>query len=188
MFKQVIVVEGIHDEERLRSFLPGVETISVNGSEINDNCLKMLKELSKTRDLVLFFDPDYPGQRIRNIIDQAIPGCSHAFIKKSDAISRNKKKVGVEHASKEVIIEALENILTYQEQCSTEHNSPEHRSLLTTLDLFNLGLIGNNNSKALRDKVCDHYKIDYPNGKTILKRLNMLGLKVNDIKEVIYHE
>ena len=182
MFKQVIVVEGIHDEERLRSFIPGVETISVNGSEINDNCLKMLKELSKTRELVLFFDPDYPGQRIRNIIDQAIPGCSHAFIKKSDGISRNKKKVGVEHASKEVIIEALENILTYQE------NFSEHCSILTTLDLFNLGLIGNKNSKALRDKVCDHYKIDYPNGKTILKRLNMLGLKVNDIKEVIDHE
>ena len=178
MFKQVIVVEGIHDEERLRSFIPGVETISVNGSEINDNCLKMLKELSKTRELVLFFDPDYPGQRIRNIIDQEIPGCSHAFIKKSDAISRNKKKVGVEHASKEVIIAALENVLTYQEHCSS----------LTTLDLFNLGLIGNKNSKALRDKVCDYYKIDYPNGKTILKRLNMLGLKVNDIKEVIDHE
>lgn len=175
MYKQVIVVEGVHDEDHLRKIIPGIETVSVNGSEVSNESLMLLEELAKTRELVLFFDPDYPGQRIRSLIQNRIPNCSHAFIKKSDGISKNKKKVGVEHATPTVILEALENILTYKEK--------EVR--ITNNDLYSLGLIGNKNSKELRDKVCNHYKIDYPNGKTFLKRLHMLGISKEDIMEVL---
>ena len=175
MYNEIVVVEGIQDEERLKKFFPNIETVSVNGSEISKDCIDMLKELSKTRKLILFFDPDSPGKRIRNIISEQIPNVSHACIKKSDAISKNKKKVGVEHASKEIIVEALENILTPNNEEST----------LTINDLYNLGLNGSPNSKELRMKVCEKYHLDNPNAKALLKRLNMLKVSIEEVKSIL---
>lgn len=175
MYKQIIVVEGIHDCEHLQHILPGVETISVNGSEISKACIDMLVELSKTRELILFFDPDYPGQRIRSIISNHIPKASHAFIKKEDCISNNKKKVGVEHASKEAILKALENKLEYKES----------NNMLTNDDLYRLGLCGKPTSAFLREKISNYYHLDLPNGKTLLKRLNMLGITVSELEEAL---
>ena len=92
MYNEIVVVEGIHDEERLKKFFPNIETVSVNGSEISKDCIDMLKELSKTRKLILFFDPDSPGKRIRNIISEQIPNVSHAFIKKRSELSMHQNK------------------------------------------------------------------------------------------------
>ncbi len=175
MFNEIIVCEGIHDEERLKSFFPGVETISVNGSEISQKTKDALVKLSKSRKLILFFDPDYPGQRIRSIIGNLIPEASHAFILKKDGISKNKKKVGIEHASKEVIEAALKNKLT----CSNKNN------LLSSKDLFNARLIGYDDSKKRREILCCKLHIDNPNGKTLLSRLNMLGLTSIELEVLI---
>ena len=110
MYKEIIVVEGKNDASKLKSIFPEIECFITNGSAVLEH-IEELVELSKTRELILFLDPDYPGERIRNLITQRID-CKQAFIKKSNAISKNNKKVGVEHASKEDIIEALENALT----------------------------------------------------------------------------
>ena len=171
----IIVVEGTHDEVKIKSVYPNANCIITNGSEISNETLDMIKKLSVDNNIIIFTDPDYPGERIRNKVASVIKNPMHAFLKKEDCISNNHKKVGIEHASKEAIVNALANI--YKES--------DMKSYITVNDLYSLGLIGSNDSKILRDKLSNYLNIGMPNGKTLLKRLNILGLNKNEVSDVL---
>ena len=102
MIKEVIVVEGHSDTKRLQSFFE-VETIETHGLGLDQKTLDYIRETNEKRGVILLLDPDSPGERIRTIISQAVPSCKHAFLRKNECISNNKKKVGIEHASKQSI-------------------------------------------------------------------------------------
>ncbi len=171
----IIVVEGTHDEVKIKSVYPNANCIITNGSEISNETLDMIKKLSVDNNIIIFTDPDYPGERIRNKVASVIKNPMHAFLKKEDCISNNHKKVGIEHASKEAIVNALANI--YKES--------DMKSYITVNDLYSLGLIGSADSKILRDKLSNYLNIGMPNGKTLLKRLNILGLNKNEVSDVL---
>jgi len=171
----IIVVEGVHDVSKIKSVYPDANCIITNGREISNETIECIKELSKNNDIIVFTDPDSPGERIRGIISDAVPSCKHAFLRKKDCISNNKKKVGIEHASREAIIEALSNIYSNNSNIET----------ITNQDLFNLGLNGNPDSAILRDKISNYLNIGKPNCKTFLKRLNLLGLDKEKVEELI---
>ena len=173
-FNEVVIVEGLHDLERLKSIYKDIDVLITNGSEI-DKYLPQIIEISKKRDIILFLDPDYPGERIRKIIQQHIPNAKNAFLKKNLAISKNHKKVGIEHAKKEDIIEALESVLSPSETTGE----------ITYLELYDLGLFGNENSAKLRDEVCLKLNIGHTNGKTFLKRINMFNISIETIKNAL---
>lgn len=173
-FNEIVVVEGLHDLERLKSIYEDIDVLITNGSEIEEN-LPTIIEASKKRDIILFLDPDYPGERIRKKITEVIPNAKHAFLKKDLAISKNKKKVGIEHAKKEDIIDALNNVLT------PSKNSEN----VAYLELYNLGLFGNENSQKLRDKVCEKLNLGHTNGKTFLKRINMFNIDIKTIENTL---
>jgi ribonuclease M5 len=56
---------------------------------------------AELRTVVVLTDPDAPGKRIRDLLDEHIPGLLHAFIPKEKAIKHHK--VGVAESSKDVI-------------------------------------------------------------------------------------
>lgn len=171
--KEVIVVEGKSDLIFLQSFLDA-EIIITNGSEISKQTLDLIKKANETRGVIILTDPDYPGIRIRNIISEYIGNCKHAFVEKSKAIKG--KKVGIAETKKEDILKALENVITYKK---------ESIKTVTETDLYELGLIGKDDSSKKREKICNYYHLGWCNGKTFLKRVNMFGLTINDLREVI---
>lgn len=173
-FKEVVIVEGLHDLERLKSIYEDIDVLITNGSEIERNLPEII-EISKKRDVILFLDPDYPGERIRKILSSYIPNAKHAFLKKDLAISKNKKKVGIEHAKKEDIIEALESCLSVVDS----------KDLITINDLYKLGLIGEISSSEKRNYICQKLNLGHTNAKTFLKRINMFGLTMQDIENVL---
>src|SRR5690606_30931206 len=116
----------------------------------------------KTRGVIVLTDPDFPGQKIRNIIAERVPGCKHAFIPKDMAIHKRGKGVGVEHASAETIRRALEDAQLMQEEAKEE---------ITHEDLITAGLIGGDGAKVRREKLGRLLKIGYTNGKQLHKRL-----------------
>ena len=67
MYNEVLVVEGKNDKARILAIFPHLNVITTNGSEISGETLDMIEELSKKYEVILFLDPDYPGERIRNI-------------------------------------------------------------------------------------------------------------------------
>lgn len=175
MYNEVLVVEGKNDKARILAIFPNLEVIITNGSEISDKTLDMIEELSKNNKIILFLDPDFPGERIRNKILERVPNCENVFIKKTLAIDYKKHKVGVEHASDKDIIEALSNRISYSGKTNT----------FTTSDLYNLGLIGTNESSKKREYLADILHIGSPNGKTLLKRLNFIQITKEKVSEIL---
>lgn len=170
---EIIVVEGKSDLIFLSSFLDA-DIITTNGSEISKETLDLIKKANETRGVIILTDPDYPGIRIRNIISDYIGDCKHAFVEKNKAIKG--KKVGIAETKKEDILEALKNVITFKKETKKEVNEN---------DLYELGLIGKDESKNKREKICQYYHLGWCNGKTFLKRINMFGLTKKDLEEVI---
>ncbi len=177
MRPKIFVVEGKNDASRLHQILGDVKIVTTNGSEISDQTIDLLKELDQTHDMILFLDPDYPGDRIRSKLEQELIHVAHAHILKKYAISKNRKKVGIEHADKEVILEALSHIQYEQKDVESDIN---------TFFLFEVGLIGQTYSKKLREDISKYMHLGHVNGKTLLNRLKMFGYQQKDIIEVLH--
>lgn len=171
--KELIVVEGKTDLIFLKSFLDA-DIVITNGSEISKNTLDFIKEANEKQGVIILTDPDYPGLRIRNIITNYIGDCKHAYVEKNKAIKG--KKVGIAETKKEDILEALKNVVTYKK---------DNQKLIKESDLYELGLLGKKDSKNKREKICEHYHLGWCNAKTFLKRVNMFGLTLKEIKDVI---
>lgn len=173
--KEVVVVEGYHDLSKIKSVFPNLDIIITNGSEINDNTLHELKLLNEQRGLILLLDADFQGERIRKVINDYVGDTKHIYIPKHLTISKNKKKVGVEHASNETIMEAFSQIKTMK----------EIKEELQMNTLFKHNLIGSSKSKSLRKQLCDNLGIGLSNGKTLLRKLNMFGFTEEDINNAL---
>jgi ribonuclease M5 len=162
--KEVIVVEGKDDTAAIKRAVQA-DTIETNGSALNEQTLEQIRHVKEKRGVIIFTDPDYPGTRIRNMIDEAIPGCKHAFLKRSKAIS--KKGLGVEHAKPSDIIEALQKVYEL-------HYEP--KQTFTKKDLLEYGLIGSRRAKERRKKLGEELNIGVHNGKQLERRLNMFQI------------
>lgn len=173
--QDIIVVEGTHDEIKIKSIFPEANCIVTNGSEISNETIKLIKKMSETHSIIIFTDPDSPGEKIRSKILNEVPNAKQAFLRKKDCISGNKKKVGIEHASKDSIIKSLQNVYSPNNIIQT----------ITTQDLFELRLNGDKESAILRNKISDYLNIGQPNAKTFLKRLNLLQIDKKQLEEII---
>lgn len=171
--EEVIVVEGKDDTRRLQEVLP-VDTIETIGSAINEEVIERIIHAQETRGVIVFTDPDYSGEKIRKIIMAEVPDAKHAFLPRDKA--RGKKKyasLGVEHASDEAILQALEHLATPTQ----EKNFPE----ISRQILLNYGLMGGSQAKRRRELLGDELRIGYTNGKQLEKRLAMFRVTEEDL-------
>ncbi|MED1865525.1 ribonuclease M5 [Fictibacillus nanhaiensis] len=174
--KEIIVVEGKSDTLAIkRSVL--ADTIETNGSEISIDTLNRIKRAHETRGIIVFTDPDFPGKRIRAIISEYVPGCKHAYLEKSDAIAKGDKGVGVEHASREAIVEALEHVR--EELLEVEDE------LISWEDLMAAGLTGGSDSKYRREVIGRELRLGYMNAKQLHKRLNMFRVTTEEFEQAL---
>src|SRR5699024_4766178 len=143
--KEVIVVEGRDDTAKIRQAV-NADTIETNGSAINKDILKQIQHAQEKRGVIIFTDPDYPGERIRHIVDQTVPGCKHAFLPKEKARAKHSKtkSLGIEHASASDIRQALKGVYEL-----SQYNLIE----ITKNDLIYHGLIGGPKAKSRRDRL-----------------------------------
>ena len=114
------------------------------------------------------------GEYIRRRVNEAVPGCKNAFIEKDKA--KTPKKVGVEHASRADLEEALKHCYIHAEQPHA------HIGMDQMLDL---GLQGKADSAQRRAFLGTYYHLGRPNAKTLLRRLNMLGVQADEVKKVL---
>ena len=167
--KEIIVVEGKNDTNVMQSYFD-CDTIETGGDQVNEATIERIKMAKEKRGVIIFTDPDTPGEHIRRLINEAVPGCKNAFIKKEKA--RTPKKVGVEHASKEDLEESLKHCVTFASKDQS----------LDWNDFIDLGLVGD--SKR-RFQVCEGFYIGPCNAKTCFKRLNQMGVSKQDIIEFL---
>ena len=164
----IIVVEGKTDVEFLSSFIDA-EFVVTNGSSIPEKTIDYLKESKK--DIYVLTDPDFPGTKIRDTLNNSIPNLKHCFISKENSIKHGK--VGVAEGQKEEILEALKNVYV---------ESPKIKGNLTNADLVELGLSGQPDSQEKRNRICEKYHLGHCNAKTFLHRLNSCNITKEELK------
>ena len=167
--KEIIVVEGKTDTAIIKKLFDA-ETIETHGLSLDEQTLDVIEQASFTRGIIVLTDPDYPGMKIRNRIIERVPQAKHAFVDKKDAIG--KKKLGIAEAREEAIIEALENVVSFDQS----------QESITWEEFISLDIIGN---KEKRLHVYDLFHLGYGNVKTLFKRLNMIQATKNDILEAL---
>lgn len=88
--KEIIVVEGKDDTTAIQRAVQA-DTIETNGSAISAETLKRIQHAQEKRGVIVFTDPDYPGRRIRAIIEEHVQGVKHAFYQKQKQLQRTVK-------------------------------------------------------------------------------------------------
>ena len=169
--KEIIVVEGRDDTRRIKESLEA-DTIETNGSAINAETLKLIGKAQATRGVIVFTDPDFPGEKIRKTISRAVPGVKHAFLTIDEARPKHRGSLGIEHASPEAIRTALSK--SYTEVLEQEIFIP--RQLL-----LDAGLIAGEFARRRREKLGDQLSIGYTNGKQLQKRLQMFQISPDEV-------
>ena len=160
--QEVIVVEGKDDTKRIKMAV-NADTIETRGSAISDETLDQIAELQEKRGVIVFTDPDYSGEKIRKTIREAVPGVKHAFLKRKDAVPDHQGSLGVEHASPEVIREALIS-----------------REMLAAK-----GLINGPAAKKRRELLGEILNIGYTNGKQLYKQLRLFEITPGDFEDAM---
>lgn len=172
LINAIIVVEGITDVSLLSSFIDA-ELVTTNGSDVPRETIDYLLEASKKKDIIVLTDPDYPGKRIRDVLDSHIPNLKHAYIPKEKAIKHHK--VGVAESDRQTILDALSHISV---------TKSASKGKLSYADLLELNLTGPN-CRENKEKVEKHFHLGFGNGKTLLKRINAMNITRKEIEEFL---
>ena len=172
----LIVVEGKTDIAYLSSFIDA-DFYSVNGSAVSESDVNFIKEYLKKGDVIVLTDPDFPGKKIRNYLNQQIEGLKNAYVRKELSIKRHK--VGVAECDKNEIMNALQNIEVIRKTDTSNY------SALTTKDLIELRLTGCEEATSNRKALSENFHLGFNNAKSLLKKLNMLKITRKEIEEFL---
>lgn len=173
MVKEVIVVEGRDDADAIKKALDA-EIIITGGFGFPKDLMHRIKLAAERRGVIIFTDPDFAGEKIRNIISQKVKKCKHAFLPREKATKNDN--IGIENAKPKDIIDALKKARMESTECRNE---------FTNRDLTMFGLIGVRDSAGKRDKLGKILGIGYCNSKQFLKRLNNYGITREEFQQGI---
>lgn len=163
MIKEVIVVEGKDDVAAVKKAVKA-EVIITNGLGITKDTLNRISLAQKNCGVIVLTDPDYPGEKIRKIIDRTVPGCRHAYLYFTNY---HEGKKGVEDATPEEIEKALK---------TAKVSHKKGASAFTLSDLLELELIGCEKANYRRRIISEIIGIGQCNAKQFLQRLNNYGI------------
>jgi ribonuclease M5 len=161
--KETIVVEGKHDLARLSGIVEAT-IVCTDGTHLSTATLRVLEQAYVNEGLIIFSDPDTPGQKLRQRLSEAFPNAKHAYIPQQRA--KTNKKIGIEHANAEDIKAALMHVYTVQ----TTHSD------LSMADLMDLGLSGGEDSRQRRHRLAHQLYLSEASTKTFLKQCRNKGL------------
>ena len=155
--KEAIVVEGKYDKNKLKQIFDAV-IIETGGFAIFKDSQKVayLRELAKTRGLLILTDSDRAGFAIRghlkSVVDRGTIKQAYIpdiFGKEKRKEKRSKEgKIGVEGMSRDVLIACLKRA-----GATVDDVPGERKSRITKARLYADGLSGRTNSAQRREKL-----------------------------------
>lgn len=188
--KEAVIVEGKYDKIKV-SALVDAPIIATNGFRIfkdREKCA-LLRTLAHTRGIVILTDSDSAGFVIRSHIKGIVNGgrVLNAYV--PEILGKEKRKpqkskeglLGVEGVDSKYILNALK-------KCGAtlidEAAAPKSKEITKT-DLYNLGLVGRDNSSDLRQKLLKKLNLPkYITPKAMQEVLNCL-LTPQELEEIL---
>ncbi len=155
--RETLVVEGKYDKQKL-SRLFDTWIVAVGGFRIFQDkaLLAMLRRAARETGLIVLTDADGAGLVIRNYLQSAIgsEGIKHAYTPQVPGRERRKRVpgkeglLGVEGIDDEVLVQCILNAAPQQQS--------EAKDPLSRMDLYDLGLMGREDSKRRRQALLAH--------------------------------
>lgn len=175
--KEVIVVEGRDDSQRLfQTYGPHIKTIETNGSALSRQILKQIVRAAEQEGIIVFTDPDYQGERIRRLIQEAVPQAKHAYLSQDQARShRPGISLGIEHADPKDIRKALAKVMTPLANAELQR--------IPMSELMRLNLVGHPRARYYREQVGKHFNLGHINGKQLQKKLAQYNIQLADLEK-----
>lgn len=170
--KELIVVEGVDDVDAVKKAVQA-EVLPVHGFAVRSKkTLDKILFASERVGVIILTDPDHAGQTIRDTIEKAVPNVKHAYISRKEGTK--KDNIGVENASSEAIISALEK---------ARFKLVDEPETFTLEDMDKYGLSGTAGSKERRQELGQALRIGYGNTKQFLARLNHFGISRKELED-----
>ena len=161
IIKEIIVVEGRDDISAVKAAVDA-EIIQVNGFAVRKKeNIERIRVAEKNRGIIILTDPDYAG--------------NDAYIRRCEGTKDGD--IGVENASPEAIINALEKA-----RCTVSDDLQEN---FTMSYLMECGLVGGAEASERREKVGGKLGIGYSNGKQFLSKLNRYGITKEEFERAL---
>ncbi len=184
-----VIVEGKYDKIKVKSVVSAT-VIATDGFGIFNNAEKraLIRRLGKN-GVVILSDSDGGGRVIRSHLRGILGGIPVYDLYTPQIAGKERRKaapskagfLGVEGVPADVLRAVFEKFAeAHPELCGGDAESPE-KSPLTSVQMFELGLTGHDNSAALRDDVCR--KLGLPAGMSAKAFTEAVGL-VSDFEEV----
>ncbi|WP_159635016.1 ribonuclease M5 [Erysipelothrix anatis] len=170
--KEVIVVEGKHDREKILKCIDA-DIITSSGTHMSQEFLELCKKMHAYRGLIVFTDPDGPGEMIRRRIIETVGTTKHASLHVLQ--TKKKQKVGIEHADCEDILEALTKAATFD----------IYNESMTWGEFIDCGLSGLPDSQLKRETLSEALHFPKSNAKTTFKYLNMMNIDVATCRTIL---
>lgn len=164
ILKEIIVVEGRDDQAAINRAMEA-DTIATHGFGIRKETWEIMEKAYRERGLIIFTDPDFSGEEIRKKLNARFPNAKNAYLGVEEATK--KGNVGIENASPESIISALDSA-----RCTLM----EKRNEFTLDDIRNYDLSGGPGAAARRANLGKALGIGYGNSNAFLKKLNQFGI------------
>ncbi len=184
-----VIVEGKYDKIKLSNFIDAV-IIETDGFRIFSDKEKrtFIKQLAKTKGIIIMTDSDSAGFRIRNFIRNIASDGEVINVYIPDVFGKEKRKtepskegkLGVEGLSEELITEALAKAGVF----GTKTDSVDKR-LVTTADLFEDGLTGSANSGEKKQKLLKNLSLPSKMSNSQLLKLINTFMSYEDYKYAV---
>lgn len=153
--KEAVIVEGKYDKIKLSNLIDTL-IIETNGFAVfkDKKKLAFIRKLANERGIIVITDSDHSGFQIRNYISSSLPKDKIKHIYIPDIYGKEKRK---KEPSKEgkLGVEGVDDkiLLSLFEKANIEAQSVEKRDLITSVDMFTLGLSGTPNATQNKKKL-----------------------------------
>lgn len=153
--KEAVIVEGKYDKIKISNLIDTL-IIETNGFAVfkDKKKLAFIRKLANERGIIVITDSDHSGFQIRNYISSSLPKDKIKHIYIPDIYGKEKRK---KEPSKEgkLGVEGIDDkiLLSLFEKANIEARSVEKRDLITSVDMFTLGLSGTPNATQNKKKL-----------------------------------
>lgn len=153
--KEAVIVEGKYDKIKLSNLIDTL-IIETNGFAVfkDKKKLAFIRKLANERGIIVITDSDHSGFQIRNYISSSLPKDKIKHIYIPDIYGKEKRK---KEPSKEgkLGVEGIDDkiLLSLFEKANIEARSVEKKDLITSVDMFDLGLSGTPNATQNKKKL-----------------------------------
>lgn len=152
---KVVIVEGKYDKIKLSSIIDGI-IIVTNGFSIfkDKEKLELIRMYAREKGIIILTDSDSAGFKIRGYLKGSVPNDRITNVYIPDVFGKEKRKVrpssegklGVEGIDPELITEAFRKAGV----CFSENDRPSEKEPVTRADLYEMGLMGMEESSRKR--------------------------------------